>query len=96
MIFVNSSGGRIGRIFWTNSNTALVNMATTERTIEFLVAPHSRWGCVTWDCLRFCYEQYEGPIFPSIVSRVARLSASDLVDNIIETQIQIAHDHHSC
>jgi len=76
MIFVNSSGGRIGRIFWTNSNTALVNMATTERTIEFLVAPHSRWGCVTWDCLRFCYEQYEGPIFPSIVSSLLQRLAN--------------------
>ena len=69
MIFVNSSGGHIGRIFWTNSNTALVNMTTTDSANELsLVAPCSRWGCVTWDCLRFCYEEYEGPIFPSIVS----------------------------
>ena len=87
MIFVNSSGGRIGRIFWTNSNTALVNMATTERTIEFLMVPCSRWGCITWDCLKFYYEQYEGPVFPSIVSS---LFTSYLGNSMVDTQIQTA------
>ncbi len=73
MIFVNSSGGRIGRIFWTNSNTGLVDMAVVEWDDEVvLTAPHSRWGCITWDCLRFYYEQYKGPIFPSIVSTLLR------------------------
>lgn len=77
MIFVNSSGGRIGRIFWTNSNTALVNMTTIDLTNELsLVAPHSRWGCVTWDGLRFYYEQYEGPVFPSIVSSLLQRLAN--------------------
>jgi len=73
MIFVNSSGGRIGRIFWTNSNTHLVDLAVFELDDNVVrIAPHARWGCVTWDCLRFYYEEYEGPIFPSIVSALLR------------------------
>ena len=77
MIFVNSSGGHIGRIFWTNSNTDLVDMAVVELDDQaVLTAPHSRWGCVTWDCLRFYYEQYEGPIFPSIVSSLLQRLAN--------------------
>lgn len=73
MIFVNSSGGQIGRIFWTNSNTDLVNLADVELDDGVvLTISHSRWGCITWDRLRFCYEQYEGPIFPPIVSTLLR------------------------
>jgi len=83
MIFVNSSGGRIGRIFWTNSSTDLVNLAVAELDDEIvLTAPHSRWGCVTWNCLRFYYEEYEGPIFPSIVSTLLQ-------------RLSQKHDHHS-
>ena len=42
MIFVNSSGGHIGRIFWTNSNTELVDMAVVELDDQaVLTAPHS-------------------------------------------------------
>lgn len=76
MIFVNSSGGRIGHIFWTNSNTHLVNVAVESDDNVVRIAPHARWGCVTWNCLRFYYEEYEGPIFPSIVSTLMQRLAN--------------------
>lgn len=77
MIFVNSSGGRIGRIFWTNSDTNLVNIAVAGFDNKVvLTLPYSQWGCVTWDCSRPHYVEYKSPIFPSIVSTLLQRLAN--------------------